>query len=397
MNKKYISILFLAILFMGFATACSSKLTNDNVAQTPKNGYRYLIEVDGKYGFINQKGVVVIEPQFDDAKVFSEGLAAVKINGKWGYINKTGKVIVEPQFENAYDFSDGLAFVAKGSIFIKYCIDKTGRIVIDDPQYEFTTPWFKDGLALAFFFKKGQSSSDNVIFINKKGEIKLDLKDFDYYNCDMELLCQNFSEGLLPIYNRKLFLSNRIMKWGFIDKKANTIVEPQYEWVREFSEGLAAVEINDKWGYIDKAGKVVIKPQYSDAYTFSEGLAVITKPFTISNGNILNKNGYINKQGEIIVKPQYDMAYPFSDGLGLVTDGYKNERKTIYVMLDGKPYLTFKNEFDEMYPFINGLALVKLHNGVEGYINKKGELIWQGSKSSYNIHERISSKWSIEQ
>ena len=42
--------------------------------------------INGKYGFINLKGKIIIKPQFDQATHFGEGLAGVKINGKWGFI-----------------------------------------------------------------------------------------------------------------------------------------------------------------------------------------------------------------------------------------------------------------------------------------------------------------------
>jgi hypothetical protein len=45
---------------------------------------------DGKYGYIDKTGKIVIKPQFDFAESFSEGLAWVSISGKDGYINKTG-------------------------------------------------------------------------------------------------------------------------------------------------------------------------------------------------------------------------------------------------------------------------------------------------------------------
>jgi len=66
-----------------------------------------------KYGFINREGKIVIEPRFDYAGNFSEGLACVEINDKHGYINKKGEFIIEPQFDNTFSFSEGLALVDK--------------------------------------------------------------------------------------------------------------------------------------------------------------------------------------------------------------------------------------------------------------------------------------------
>ena len=40
----------------------------------------------GKRGFIDKTGHYVINPQFDGASSFSDGLAAVRIGDKWGYI-----------------------------------------------------------------------------------------------------------------------------------------------------------------------------------------------------------------------------------------------------------------------------------------------------------------------
>ncbi len=58
------------------------------------------IKKDGKWGYIDKTGKIIIDPQYDDAWPFSEGLAAVMIvdeeTGKWGYIDKTGKYVWEP-------------------------------------------------------------------------------------------------------------------------------------------------------------------------------------------------------------------------------------------------------------------------------------------------------------
>ena len=41
--------------------------------------------------------------------MFHKGLAPVKISGRWGYINQTGKIAVNPQFDEAGLFSNGFA------------------------------------------------------------------------------------------------------------------------------------------------------------------------------------------------------------------------------------------------------------------------------------------------
>lgn len=68
---------------------------------------------DGKYGFFNIKdGKVKIEPKYEDAKAFSQGLAPVKIDSKWSYIDSTGTEIVKQAFSFAGTVSEeGTAFV----------------------------------------------------------------------------------------------------------------------------------------------------------------------------------------------------------------------------------------------------------------------------------------------
>jgi hypothetical protein len=64
-------------------------------------------------------GAVVIDPQFESAGDFSEGLAAVTDDGHRGHIGKKANIAIEPQFEDAaVEFSEGLAWVSvtRGSL-----------------------------------------------------------------------------------------------------------------------------------------------------------------------------------------------------------------------------------------------------------------------------------------
>lgn len=46
-----------------------------------------VVALDGKYGFANVNGRVVIEMKYEKARPFHEGFAAVRVNRKWGFLH----------------------------------------------------------------------------------------------------------------------------------------------------------------------------------------------------------------------------------------------------------------------------------------------------------------------
>ncbi len=68
----------------------------------------------GRFGYVNQKGVYMIQPKFDDARNFRQGFAAVEQNGKWGFIDPRGRFLVRCQFTTVMDFNAGYAIVRQG-------------------------------------------------------------------------------------------------------------------------------------------------------------------------------------------------------------------------------------------------------------------------------------------
>ena len=69
-------------------------------------------------------------------------------------------------------------------------------------------------------------------------------------------------------------------------------IEPQFDTVQRFSEGLAAVNVKGQWLYVDIEGDIVVQPRYMDAVSpFKNGLAWV------------EKNGmwaYINIDGQLV-------------------------------------------------------------------------------------------------
>jgi hypothetical protein len=78
------------------------------------------------------------------------------------------------------------------------------------------------------------------------------------------------------------------------------IIEPQFEAVNDFSEGLAVFRQGTKSGFIDRTGKVVIEPKFDYATNFKGGLAEV---HINCDAVPVCDMGYIDKSGRYVWKP----------------------------------------------------------------------------------------------
>lgn len=95
-------------------------------------------------------------------------------------------------------------------------------------------------------------------------------------------------------------------KWGLMDFRGNTIVEPAYSFMYSPCNGRIAVENDSKYGFLDYKGKVVIPLIYDDAESFSNAEDCFGVPSTWVKKE--NKYGAINDKGEVIIPFEYDNA-----------------------------------------------------------------------------------------
>jgi hypothetical protein len=247
-------------------------------------GFRRIRNSEGKYGFIGNNGKIIIEPVFDQARSFSEGLAAVRVEKKWGYVNQDGDVVRKPNFDNyPGDFHDGLAYVVLDG---KYgYIDKQGIMVIK-PAFESGYPFSESLAAVEVGGKWG--------YIDSHGNFVIE-PQFDSW-------LGSFKE------ERSIVAINS--KWQIIDKTGRIVVEPgKYSYCREsgFSDGLSVVkDVNDKYGFINTEGILAIGFNFDYALAFSEDLAAV---------KVDGVWGYVDKKGKFIIKPSFSWASSFSEGL----------------------------------------------------------------------------------
>ena len=79
-----------------------------------ESGAPAAVKKDGKWGFANASGEIVIPCTYESAKSFSHGLAAVQQNGRWGYINIANEMIIPAEYTSAEPFENKQAIVHDG-------------------------------------------------------------------------------------------------------------------------------------------------------------------------------------------------------------------------------------------------------------------------------------------
>lgn len=236
---------------------------------------------------------------------------------------------------------------------------------VDEPSIEFVSKYkFSEGLA-AVEVRIGESESAGTKwgFIDKKGSFVI---------APTYLMALDFSEGLAAVQVE--VEKGKAAKWGFIDQKGNMIIVPTYSEALSFSGGLAPVktggglEAKDKWGFIDHEGHLKIVPTYSDApdlydfkghriHTapyFSEGLAAIQ----MTNGKL----GFIDTNGNLAIKTRFPFKY-FTDTFIHSSFNRSQYDESVY-----------EYEFGEPTHFSDGLFPIQT-NRRWGYIDKSGNLL----------------------
>ena len=73
-----------------------------------------VVQVNGKWGIINQKGIEIIPPKYDQIESFEDGYAKVRIHGFNGLASLDGDLIIKPDYEYISYAGEGLFRVEKG-------------------------------------------------------------------------------------------------------------------------------------------------------------------------------------------------------------------------------------------------------------------------------------------
>lgn len=311
---------------------------------------------NGKEGFVNTKGEVVIPFIYEWVKSFSEGLAAVcNDSHHWGFINTRGEVVIPLIYDGVQSFSEGLAAVSKSGK--DGFINTRGDVVI--PMI-YDSAWsFSDGLAAVRKDEKWGfvDTAGHLVFPCNYNNCGRDYtgEDHDFDTSDEELYMwdgeytggeawapdghgedgvynyiSSFHEGMALFVKEIVSNCNSRFEKEYIDKSGKTVITLNgYNNAGNFNEGLARVSKKfakgHKIGYIDQSGKEIIPCVYDFAGDFHDGLARVGK---ISNGN--NKFGFIDRTGNEVIPCIYDGVSSFHNGQALVKTNLSSANEWCY-------------------------------------------------------------------
>ena len=284
-------------------------------------GVARVLDFEKKYHFINYQGKVISNMPFSDALDFNGGFAAVKNNGKWGFINTSGDLVINYQYDNVMDgFSSGIVAVEKNESW--YYINTSGESVFQD-HFD-SAKRFSEGLA-------GVKKNGKWGFIDKNGNTIIDYK---YDNVG------SFSEGKVAV-NTSI---EGISQWAYIDRSGKVVIdfslyetsEGRMELLGEFSDGYALVT-KSLYCLINVKGETVLG---NNSYFLSGGSiynikhGLIPAYDYIDDSMLTRKYGLININGKPIIPFIFDYITNIHGDLVLVMCDKDNKSKTGIISLE---------------------------------------------------------------
>ncbi len=318
---------------------------------------------EGSTFVIDRDGREVFESPWDEIKLFSEGLAAVKKQNKWGFVDREGRVVIEPVHDSVTPFAEGLA----------------GYQVPPDLGNNSGDVW---------------SCAPRRGFIDRSGNVVIPAEwtQADGFREGRAVVCTGWTMKPDPLVAG----AERIaaFKYGSIDRAGRLLIPGDYNGFHSFSEGLAVVWLGSspyrmRSGYIDKSGERVIPLKWKWATAFKDGVAVVTR-----RGRKWRATSFlIDRAGRVLRELPYRDVEPFSEGLAAAAFG-ETCGSMIHGFIDPEGRWAIAPQFDQVKPFEHGLAEVRRGDWV-GLIDKAGDFVWGPTTEGGGLGRVLESEWTM--
>lgn len=329
-----------------------------------------IVELEGKFGFVNKAGDLIIDAIFDDAYEMSEGHAVVSLDSKWGMINRSGEFVIQPIYDDLGNLTEGLTYFSENELYGYF--DRRGLVRLA-PQYSAAED-FENGKAIV-------ASQDNFGLIDGFGTTSIP-----------------FLYERLVRYEDTIYAALFDDLWGLLNERGDTLVPFSYDFIGRFYYNRALVERDDQFNYITPTGKVILTewmetyPQYRQLAQFENGYAKVEfekgynlidvngkKLFPVDKDDIGgfseyiavlkgDKWGYLSKNGNLMIANSFSSAFSFEGNFakagGAPLVGIINKRGDYQI----EPYF-------EQINFFNDSVLITKSRGNFGLLLTNGDTL----------------------
>ncbi|KAB3534126.1 WG repeat-containing protein [Alkaliphilus pronyensis] len=180
-------------------------------------------------GYINMEGELITDLQFDLTLPFEYGYGRVIKDNRYGLVNEKGDILLEPIYDSIKKVDSNTSYCIVEENGKKGIVDINSNTTIIEPDYD-SIRVYTDTNVIKLI-------KENMIgFTDLKGNIIIDFLPRDNIH-------GSFSEELIGIKEGEF--------WGFANNQGELVIDAKYEDVGKFSEGYARVKEKDGWYYIN--------------------------------------------------------------------------------------------------------------------------------------------------
>ncbi|MHC2454484.1 hypothetical protein ACVMIX_001125 [Rhizobium leguminosarum] len=361
------------------------------------------VRSEGKFGYINSSGDMVIAPAFDLARAFRKGHAEVVLGDKAGIIDRAGKLVLPPNYARAIPFAADAALVRPGKAIVPESFGfprfMIGELLFerDDPRYLlvdlFSGKILKDELAIkefdfGTFVWAAQPGDKRYGLLAPDGTWKIEPR--------FETVAKLHGGRAIVCYGRPAGHKDRSAQHGLadatqcgvIDRDGQTILTPQRFRIQGYRNGFYRVAEDKKAGLLDEAGRLLGGRLFDDARLPDSG----------DVARILVDGRWVglNRAGNVVPDPE--------DGKVLVAcpSGIKfmhSGNRIQVVGADEKPTVSYL--FDDTHMTCEFPVSVR-YNGKWGFLKQDGKLFVDppsfqsqfGFSGGY-ASVKVDGKWGI--